>query len=674
MAILKGLDGSKKIKQNFQNIPDDIAAVNEQLEGHVDGTSDKHNASDIVDDSSVTVLRVKDALDSLQQQLIDATIGAGTSPAEVTLARTSNVYGSFPSLKERCDNIDTLFGNFNVISAIGSGADPTGITDSSVAIQAMFDSLTSGQKVSFEPGDYRLDATINIDGTGRFDNYEGLEIIFSTDAKLKINHAGIGLDFSNIKRLYLEKGLIYGIEQVTSVGIKITNVVHLDLEEFVMRQLYAGILADGDGNALYCSLQNSVIFGCEYGVKTQNSANEVKIIGGRITQNRVNIRLEDVNGGIVMCASTEGAEKSIEIIDSQHLTLINNRLENPNIFYPGANHYGIWIDELSSDIDIMGISTSESNFETVHIEDANPFKDTINIGYVGKNNLSNNIKEMSDGRYPIQTNLQPNPLFDNWTGDFPDGTTASNVLVLAEKIQALQKGTNAMKLTSTISNGYVNLPLTKDTDKENCKIVITYRAEGVNRINILQSGNPSAIKVYDFKTGFNVDVIDIDDFDVLYQDTLVGRIYPDLDQTGGFIIIDSIVIVKEKFSQHGYFTDEPRVNVRIFDVLGDGTDESIKINAMMLHLGIGSLSDGFTLYFPKGSYVMAGIANVNKKITAEGDGIDTDITGTIASVVFKNVGFSGAMKTEIVTSSPDGTNYIIGVANGGAVTAIIKTY
>lgn len=110
MAILKGLDGNKKIKNTYQNIPDDIAAVNTQLEGHVAGTSDNHNSEDINFSSTRPTIpddNVKDAIETVDER-IDGIVNNPDPNKDLELVdfRTSSEYGAFATAKERGDNTD----------------------------------------------------------------------------------------------------------------------------------------------------------------------------------------------------------------------------------------------------------------------------------------------------------------------------------------------------------------------------------------------------------------------------------------------------------------------------------------------------------------------------------------------------------------------------------------
>jgi len=53
MAIVTLITGANDIKDDFENLNTNDENINNQLEGHVAGTADKHNASDIVDDSGI---------------------------------------------------------------------------------------------------------------------------------------------------------------------------------------------------------------------------------------------------------------------------------------------------------------------------------------------------------------------------------------------------------------------------------------------------------------------------------------------------------------------------------------------------------------------------------------------------------------------------------------------
>lgn len=113
MANLKGLDGNKNIQENFQNIPDDIEAVNSQLENHVAGIADKHDANDVDFNSSRPTIpddNVFDAIETVDKR-IDGIVNNPDPNKDLELvdARTSSEFGAFATLKERNDNADVLF-------------------------------------------------------------------------------------------------------------------------------------------------------------------------------------------------------------------------------------------------------------------------------------------------------------------------------------------------------------------------------------------------------------------------------------------------------------------------------------------------------------------------------------------------------------------------------------
>lgn len=144
------------IETKYANLTSTVNSNKITYDNHVAGSSDKHKSSHIVNDSSVTGATVRDAfntiktdfdnhtaglankhkakdtdyagsiigatqvaqaLDSLKTQLDSSTVGAGTSPAEVAVARSGVTGESNTTIKDRVDRIESNIGKITNINS-----------------------------------------------------------------------------------------------------------------------------------------------------------------------------------------------------------------------------------------------------------------------------------------------------------------------------------------------------------------------------------------------------------------------------------------------------------------------------------------------------------------------------------------------------------------------------
>jgi lysophospholipase L1-like esterase len=289
-----------------------------------------------------------------------------------------------------------------------------------------------------------------------------------------------------------------------------------------------------------------------------------------------------------------------------------------------------------------------------------------NNNKVTTENFNRFARIYNQGNRVIDSNFQKNPLMDEWNDSVPKGATIRNVI--SEKVPAIFKGKYAAKLTSTNANAYITFPLSHPTGNEKCKLIFAYESVGVGRIHIQQAGNKE-LRIDDTLPQGKHIVEFAFDFDSEYLDKYSVRIYPNITQAeGGYVTVDSIVCVKDAYSQYGYFTDNPNTNVKWFGIEGNGIDESSAITDMMQKLGASSNSPGYVLYFPRGTYVMEGITNLNKKLLIEGDGFETEFKGSIPNAIYRNVRFGNVVRNQILLESIDGKQYMLKVNNDGTLT------
>jgi hypothetical protein len=108
MATIKVLQGFPKIKDNYDIINENDQAINNQLVSHINGTTDKHDAVDVVFTPipNVTSIEVQGAITQVNTRVSNIIASSGTSSTEVVDARLSPTYGTFATLKSRLDNAD----------------------------------------------------------------------------------------------------------------------------------------------------------------------------------------------------------------------------------------------------------------------------------------------------------------------------------------------------------------------------------------------------------------------------------------------------------------------------------------------------------------------------------------------------------------------------------------
>lgn len=292
----------------------------------------------------------------------------------------------------------------------------------------------------------------------------------------------------------------------------------------------------------------------------------------------------------------------------------------------------------------------------------------LNQSKVTPENFNMFSKKFGAGSYAIGSNLQPNPLLNNWNGNTLEGLATTNVNV--EKVSALYKGVSAAKLTPSAANGYVSFATSLSTKRKRTKLVIGYESVGITRLQIIQLGNVNYPINTKIPEGKNILEFTFD-FDPAAQDKFLVRVYPNIGQiSGGYATVDFIVAVTEDTAHWGYFTDENRVDVRWFGLKGDGTDESAKLQDLFIQKGNTATSKGYTVYFPEGNYVFSGIQNLNTKVVLEGDGYETKLSNNISGTVIKNLRMFeiGMVQTDILlTDNATGKQYVLKVNNGNII-------
>lgn len=101
MAIINPIPGGLKIKDTYDIIYSNDDAINQQLQNHIDGLADKHNSSEIINDSGVSGALQADANNTLKS-LIDALVlgpsNATIGAYPISVTGTNTYVGTFTDL------------------------------------------------------------------------------------------------------------------------------------------------------------------------------------------------------------------------------------------------------------------------------------------------------------------------------------------------------------------------------------------------------------------------------------------------------------------------------------------------------------------------------------------------------------------------------------------------
>ena len=105
------------LNENFDNIDNKFDNIDTNHQNHLNSTS-AHQAQNVPYTGNVVgATQTKQAIDSLKTQIDQATIGAGTSPAEVTSARDGATGETNATLKDRLDKVEVSIGRVTNLSA-----------------------------------------------------------------------------------------------------------------------------------------------------------------------------------------------------------------------------------------------------------------------------------------------------------------------------------------------------------------------------------------------------------------------------------------------------------------------------------------------------------------------------------------------------------------------------
>ena len=309
MATLRDYLGNISLGDAWPRWKANAIAINNQVIAHVAGTADKHAAQDITYTGDFTgKTEVKAALDQAKTEIDLIVVSASIDP-EVAFARDSavksKVFGSLDARLEESeqdrvtDKAEDASEEINVMfpPAPLIGAKGDGITDDTIALQAIFDYAVANIKdVYFPKGNYLTINTLSLVGS---------RIVINATRMSKIIYRGDGIallingDANEIYKLVVEKEIqtwINGNEEYSEdmwleqdAGIKVLNCSNGRFMDFDVNNFHTGFLGIGDGggfaynkiepNYLGVNKFNIVITSGDIGT---GWANENTINGGRL--------------------------------------------------------------------------------------------------------------------------------------------------------------------------------------------------------------------------------------------------------------------------------------------------------------------------------------------------------------------------------------------------------
>lgn len=94
-----------EVLMDLQSITNEQSSTDSRIDAHVNGTSERHEASDInfTPIGSITELDTQGAIEQLDTRIDTIVAQAGTDNTEIVDARTSPLNGTFATLKNRLD-------------------------------------------------------------------------------------------------------------------------------------------------------------------------------------------------------------------------------------------------------------------------------------------------------------------------------------------------------------------------------------------------------------------------------------------------------------------------------------------------------------------------------------------------------------------------------------------
>ena len=214
-------NGLTKLKDWWGVIKSNFTAVNDQMEGHINGIQDAHNASKIIYSGNVNnESEVEGALDSLQNQLLNLSFTGSEHDALVQASLIDITGENFNSIEKqylngRFNKWESYINNIS-ISVKMFDVKGDGVTDDTINLQNAIDYVGSrGGKLLFPNGTYLYTNKLNI-------TYANLHIIGESNNVI-LKYSGD----SNIGyTIAFDKGGIIGttIYGDSLIGFKLKNI------------------------------------------------------------------------------------------------------------------------------------------------------------------------------------------------------------------------------------------------------------------------------------------------------------------------------------------------------------------------------------------------------------------------------------------------------------------
>jgi hypothetical protein len=203
------LETYPRLNDGFANIESEVDDTNDRITDHTNGTSERHNASDVDNDSTVTGTTVEDALDTLKGALDTAVLAASNADIGVFSINgtgTNTITGTYTNL--------TYFGGLKINLKIAN--DNTGSATfnlNTLGAKTIKKINIRGEKVNLEKQDLIANSVVPIE-------YDGTDFVaYIKDERIKVISGILHYYDSEIEEYRaIETERYYGLEWNQTLG------------------------------------------------------------------------------------------------------------------------------------------------------------------------------------------------------------------------------------------------------------------------------------------------------------------------------------------------------------------------------------------------------------------------------------------------------------------------
>jgi len=310
------------------------------------------------------------------------------------------------------------------------GADPTGVADSTAAIQAAIDAASAGDVIYFPPGNYLISTTLTLASNKSLqgEGY-GSKIITATASMDLITCSSIAN--LSIKGLRLE-GADTGTG--TPAGILIDDSIRIQVEDCWIEESYFGIMVDGSSSQVMisnCVMYENLCAACRF----DSSANQCLFTGNDVFNNDTEgVHIDDDATEIVVSNNNiyHNGNSGVRIEACYRCSVTGNVIRNNGAnginIYKGAKYNTITSNTLYDNCIPFGYTTSYGTVGTTGVAGISTGGDN------DYNVISSNVCRASSSSTTTIHDAET-----NWT-------SAANV-TCATDASVVREGSNSVKTT-----------------------------------------------------------------------------------------------------------------------------------------------------------------------------------------------------------------------------------